>query len=132
MDDCSRSMETAEKALHLIQDLKAVCQKGGFNLTKWIYNDKAVLAQIPKEDRAKGIKDLDLENSQLPTERALGLRWDVKRDSFGFKVGKFKTEAKRRSILSAVSTNYDPLGFIAPVTVSAKNVLQDLCRLKLD
>ncbi|KAK0145451.1 hypothetical protein N1851_015639 [Merluccius polli] len=34
----------------------------------------------------------------------------------------------RRGILSVVSSIYDPLGFLAPLTLSAKLILQDLCR----
>jgi len=36
----------------------------------------------------------------------------------------------RRGVLSTVSSLYDPLGFIAPVLLSAKILLQDLCRRK--
>ncbi|XP_071948772.1 uncharacterized protein [Antedon mediterranea] len=131
MDDCLRSVESTQKALGLIQELKNLCQKGGFNLTKWVCTNKYILSQIPVEDRTKGVLNLDLDHSPLPKERALGLQWDVEKDLFGFSIGKFKAENTRRAILSAVSTIYDPLGFVAPVSVSAKNLLQDLCKLKL-
>lgn len=36
----------------------------------------------------------------------------------------------RRNILSMVSSIYDPLGFLSPLTLSAKLLLQDLCRNK--
>ncbi|XP_061573965.1 uncharacterized protein LOC133440659 [Cololabis saira] len=37
----------------------------------------------------------------------------------------------RRGILSVVSSLYDPLGFLAPFTMSAKLMLQELCRRNL-
>ena len=37
----------------------------------------------------------------------------------------------RRGILSVVSSLFDPLGFVAPVILIAKLLLQNLCRLKL-
>lgn len=37
----------------------------------------------------------------------------------------------RRGILSVVGSMYDPLGFLAPVILPAKQILQDLCRTKL-
>lgn len=38
----------------------------------------------------------------------------------------------RRGLLSIVSSIYDPLGFTAPFVLSAKIVLQDLCRRKMN
>ncbi|XP_015754706.1 PREDICTED: uncharacterized protein LOC107334287 [Acropora digitifera] len=38
----------------------------------------------------------------------------------------------RRGILSVVSSIYDPLGFIAPLILSAKAILRDLCRKGLN
>ena len=37
----------------------------------------------------------------------------------------------RRGLLSAVSSLFDPLGFMAPVELIAKLLLQDLCWKKL-
>ena len=34
----------------------------------------------------------------------------------------------RRGLLSAVSSLFDPLGFVAPVTLFPKLLLQDLCK----
>ena len=37
----------------------------------------------------------------------------------------------KRGILSAVSSLYDPMGFVCPVVLEAKNILQKLWKLKL-
>ena len=37
----------------------------------------------------------------------------------------------RRGILSIVNSVYDPLGFLAPVILTGKRILQDLCKIKL-
>lgn len=39
---------------------------------------------------------------QLPTERALGVRWDVETDKFGFKISLKDKPITRRGILSIV------------------------------
>lgn len=52
-----------------------MCAKGGFNLTKWMINSRAVLGAIPEKDREKKVKDLDLDHDTLPLERALGVQW---------------------------------------------------------
>ena len=49
-------------------------------------NDWEVLESIPPEERAKDVKELDLECDMLPTERASGVSWFVETDAFGFKV----------------------------------------------
>ena len=60
------------------------------------------------------------------------MRWNVSSDTFGFAIVIKDRPATRRGILSTVSSVYDPLGFVAPFILSAKLILQDLCRLKLD
>lgn len=77
----------------------------------------------------KGVKDLDLED--LPLERALGVHWCAEDDVFTFQVTLKEQPCPRQGILSIVSSMYDPLGFLAPVTFPAKHLLQELCRLNL-
>ncbi|XP_078371484.1 uncharacterized protein LOC144655144 [Oculina patagonica] len=68
----------------------------------------------------------------LPVERALGVKWCVETDTFGFKVEVKYKPPTRRGILSVVSSVYDPLGLVAPFVLPAKRLLQDLCRIKLE
>ena len=98
-------------------------------MTKWISNSRKVIDSIPLSERAGSVKDLLLD--QLPIERALGVRWDVESDTFGFKISVKDRPATRRGILSVVSSVYDPLGFAAPFILPAKALLQDLCRKNL-
>ncbi|XP_006811478.1 uncharacterized protein LOC102806687 [Saccoglossus kowalevskii] len=128
MDDGLKSVENVEQAIQLVKELKALCKEGGFNLTKWSSNEREVLREIPLDDRAKELMDLDLESSQLPTERTLGVLWNAETDEFQFKCQIKKTEVTRRSMLSEVSSIYDPLGFIAPLLIPAKSVLQEMCK----
>lgn len=131
VDDCLKSVHTEEEAVQLYHTLRAVCDKGGFRLTKWISNSRAVLSAIPEEERATEVKDLDLDRDVLPTERALGVCWCIQSDSFRFKIIMSDKPPTRRNILSIVSSVYDPLGILAPVTLTAKKILQELCRMKL-
>ena len=70
--------------------------------------------------------DLDLGKGELPIQRTLGLHWDMKSDKFLFKVALKDKPNTRRGILSLASSVYDPLGFIAPIIMTAKKLLQDL------
>ncbi|KAJ8364798.1 hypothetical protein SKAU_G00136290 [Synaphobranchus kaupii] len=82
-----------------------------------------------KEERAKEVKDLDLDKDKLPVERALGMRWDIQSDAFFFMITPNQQADSRRSILSVLNSVYDPLGFLAPVMLTGKGILQELCKL---
>ncbi|CAM4597167.1 unnamed protein product [Leuciscus chuanchicus] len=131
VDDCLASVALEQEAISLYKGLKAICAKGGFLLTKWVSNSRSVLASIPEEERAKEVKDLDLDHDSLPIERALGVRWCVQSDTFKFSITIQERPLTRRGILSTVSSFYDPLGILAPVVFTAKRILQGLCRSRL-
>ena len=131
VDDALKSISTEQKAVKLVKDLTALCQRGGFILSKWISNSRAVLTSIPHEHRAKEIKELDLDKDNLPVERALGLHWCVETDVFKFTITARERPHTRRGILSVVGSIYDPLGFLTPFALPAKMIMQELCRRKL-
>ncbi|KAK2903738.1 hypothetical protein Q8A73_010395 [Channa argus] len=131
VDDCLKSVETVEKAESLYHSLKTMCQMGGFRLNKWISNDSRVLAAIPEEEKATEIMDLDLDKNALPVERVLGVQWCIQSDQFKFRVVIQSKPPTRRGILSMLSSVYDPLGMLAPVNLYARNIMQELCRMKL-
>ena len=51
VDDCLRSVQDANTAVKLSEQLRSACHKGGFHLTKFVSNDNSVMAHIPEEDR---------------------------------------------------------------------------------
>lgn len=129
VDDCLKSVPSERQAISLVQELKAVCATGGFKLTKWTSNSCSVLASVPAEERAKEVKDLDLDKDKLPVERALGMRWNIESDTFFFMITPKQHSLTRRSILSVLNSVYDPLGFLAPIMLNGKGILQELCKL---
>ena len=116
--------------MHSSLELMRMLRKGNFRLTKFISNDKDVLAAIPAEERT--IKNLDLD--KLPIERALGQQWNIDTDTFSVKTslpsGRPGNDT-RRGCLSILSSIFDPLGMIGPVLLPAKRVLQRTWQLKL-
>ncbi|XP_078348393.1 uncharacterized protein LOC144633390 [Oculina patagonica] len=128
VDDCLKYLPSAAVAVRHVEKLCDLMLQGALNLTKWTSNDREVLESIPVEARAKDVKESDLDNDALPTERALGVSWFVESDTFGFKVKINEKPCTRRGILSVVSSVYDPLGMAAPFVLSAKLLLLDLCR----
>ena len=130
VDDCLKSTYDEDTAVILCTELRSMLAKGGFRLTKWSSNSRKLLNSIPEKERAQGFQDLDLDEDNLPMERALGIQWCAESDQFRFKINLKDRPLTRRGLLSLVSSIFDPLGFLAPVILSAKRILQDLCRRK--
>lgn len=84
---------------------------------------------FPLEDRGKDIRDLDLRQDSLPTQRSLGVYWDLTKDTFTFKVCIPRKPYTRRGVLSVVNAVYDPLGLAVPVLLEGKLLLQQLVRM---
>ena len=112
-----KSVNGAVRAIVLAKQLRELLQKGGFRLTKWLSNNREVLATIPEYERAKSVVNLDIED--LPTQSALGLKWNVEEDAFVWELDSealVRAQRKaltRRGILAVVSSLFDPLCMIA-------------------
>ena len=128
VDDCLKSVRTTGKAVEVANQTSELLARGGFKLTKWLSYKREVIKTILESERAKSVLDLELD--KLPVERTLGIQWDVEKDTFRFKIVLKEKPKTRREILSATSSVYDPLGFIAPIILPAKKLLQDLTRQK--
>ena len=131
VDDCLKSFPSVSDAIAHVNHLQALLSRGGFRLTKWVSNSRGVLQAIPKLELSTEFRRLDLSKDEMPAQRALGMQWCVETDTFTFNIGIKPRQPTRRGILSVVSSVFDPLGFAAPFVLSAKQILQDLCRIKL-
>lgn len=128
LDNCLKSVETVPEASRLVRELSQLLQKGGFHLTKWLLNSPLVVESVPESKQASSVKSLDFDLNLV--ERALGVRWSVTSDTFGFDIVVKPKPPTRGGILSVVSSVYDPLGFVSPFILTVK-ILQDLREKKL-
>ncbi|XP_017875754.1 uncharacterized protein LOC108622406 [Ceratina calcarata] len=114
-----------KKRVDLIRN--QVCQllqRGGFHLRKWAGNSADLLRNIPISEHSHAV-DLSLfEDSEL---KVLGLRWVPSADYFYFNLTRFQPSATpptKRSLFSEIAKLYDPLGWLSPVVVRAKILMQ--------
>jgi len=128
VDDCLKALATDEEAIQIVTELCKLLTNGGFRLTKWISNSRRVMASIPEEERAKVMKNLDLNHALFPIERALGVHWDTNTDMLGIQNKPKEKVRTRRGLLSVLSSVYDPLGFVCPFVLQAKKIFQNECR----
>ena len=108
-----------------------MCHQGDFNLHKFLSNNKDVIKSIPESDSIEGIKEIDLDLDKPPFECTLGVQWCIESDSFVFNIVLQDKPCTRRGVLSTVSSIYDPIGFVAPLMLQGKSILQELCGLNL-
>ena len=123
VDDLLTSCSTEKEAANLASDLISTLAKSGFSLMKFISNKQGVMDSLPQDRLAPSVQDVDV-CLESPIERTLGLRWMVGEDQYTFKVKLANKPSTRRGVLSTASSLYDPLGFVAPVTLLPKWILQ--------
>ena len=119
-------------ALELIEDSQALCASAKLRLHKFASNRKDILEALPKDDRARDLKDLDLRHNALPVQRSLGTYWCIESDTLGFRLELKDKPLSRRGIFSTINSVYDPLGIVSPLILTGKQILQDLCCQKVD
>ena len=69
---------------------------------------------------------------QSTRKNALGVKWDTQNDTLGFCIKLVNKPLKRSSLLSILSSLYDPLGLGAPFLLNKRQIIQQLCRNRLN
>ncbi|XP_064074467.1 uncharacterized protein LOC113393726 [Vanessa tameamea] len=131
IDDLLSGADSVDEAIIIAQQITDILQKGGFQLKKWSSNNMHFIQSIEENKRSTNIKlDLNLDG----TIKALGITWNLKQDNFRYNLnlppmGKTIT---KRGILADVQKLFDPLGWLAPSTVTAKILIQKLWLEKVE
>ncbi|XP_061906861.1 uncharacterized protein LOC133652293 [Entelurus aequoreus] len=131
VDDGLASVTSTTEAIKLVEESRALCKTGKLHLRKFVSNNKEMLKAIPQEEQAQA-KDQDLALGEPHVERALGVQWCIEADEFQFRVQVKDNPLTRRGVLSTVASVYDPLGFVAPFILIGKQILQTLCKDKVN
>lgn len=111
-----------------VRELKAelidLLTTGEFELSKWVASNPDLL---------ESQSESPVEIQQDDTIRALGLIWEPSDDCFRFKVTIQEDQATtKREILSGIDRLFDPLGWLTPVVITAKCLLQNLWMAGID
>ncbi|XP_031329398.1 uncharacterized protein LOC116160346 [Photinus pyralis] len=122
VDDVLTGAQTIEEANQLQQELTAMLDKRGFKLHKWSTNKLQMLQSILDELRDPSVSQFKDEEMK----KSLGILWIPHQDVFTFKIEEGNPATTKRGILSAVAKIFDPLGWLAPVTIMAKLLIQRL------
>lgn len=126
VDDLTSGCDTTEEAIQVSKQIIDILKRGGFELQKWASNDTEFLKSI---DANKVTTKANLELKLDGTIKALGLSWNLGRDEFDYQLQLLEPisdHITKRTILSDLQKLFDPLGWIAPVIVTAKILVQRL------
>ena len=118
MDDFISGAQTIEEALELQRQIIGILKSGGFEIRKWSSNSEKVFNNVSSEFR---------KIAEESTVKTLGIRWQPNKDYFMVNTNPvIKTGITKRLMLSAISSIFDPLGWISPSIITAKILLQGL------
>ena len=134
MDDYLGSVKNPETALMLSCSLVELLKLGGFNLTEFISNVPNLSSKLnPLKTSANNSKEnFAAAINPKTASHSLGLIWDHVTDTLVVSRGvnrELKDSVTQRSILSSVSSVFDPIGLLAPYSVRARLLLKDIWRL---
>lgn len=124
IDDIVTGFESLEKALQAKSEVIELLKRGNFELRKWASNSPEVLADLPPEHCLTAPVTLDVDENN--TLKVLGLKWNPHSDCFFFTVNPQQRKCTKRNILSEIARIFDPLGFLSPLTIIAKILVQRL------
>lgn len=128
MDDCVTGDSSEDKAIQLAMEMDVILKGGGFELRKWQSNSNALVRAMKSEN-----EDCVIFSEEEKTT-VLGLKWLINEDKFTFVVKnpEIAVNTTKRKVVSCVAQIYDPNGYISPVIMKGKFLIQDLWRLKID
>lgn len=125
VDDIVSSVPTLAIACETKTQLVNMLGEAGFELRKWASNDSKFIDSFPSDTR----QALCFDSGDSTSVKILGLQWCPVIDCFTYKVQPLDRECTKRTILSELARIFDPLGFLSPLTLYAKHLMQLLWQL---
>lgn len=124
----SQAQQRKEKAVQIFSDAT-------FKLHKWHSNVKQLEedtnTSAAPEEQSFAKQQLNVKPNE---SKMLGLKWDKQQDTLAVVIPEEETnlaQPTKRGILGKLAKIYDPLGLIAPLTLTAKQIYRELCETKV-
>lgn len=117
--------DNLEEAKVLCKEVEFVLNQGNFPLKGWASNERKL------EEYMDAKSNTALIVGGKDETKVLGLIWLKATDEWSILVKDLdKGKPTKRNILKQIASLYDPNGYIAPVIIKAKILMQDIWRLK--
>ena len=117
VDDIISVAPSDDEAFALYAKAKEIFRQGGFNLRKFQSNSQPLQTKV---DAAEGLPDSGM--STASEAKVLGITWNPHSDTLVFDLSELALAADslqptKRNLVSLIGRFYDPLGFLAPITI---------------
>ncbi|UYV63047.1 hypothetical protein LAZ67_2002938 [Cordylochernes scorpioides] len=128
IDNCVTSVDTEAELVDLVEKSTEIFAKAKMDLRMWqfgpIHRIKEVYSRLPPS--------VDIERSEEAS--VLGMKWNILEDTLNVtpKFGVIKNSLSKRDLLSHTQQIFDPIGFLAPVLLPAKLLIQQAWTVKTD
>ncbi|XP_075163644.1 uncharacterized protein LOC142236255 [Haematobia irritans] len=126
VDDILSGSHTISETKYYLRQLIDLLDSAGFPLKKLTANHPEILEQVPPEDL---LREDFLKLEDASETKTLGIRWNAMTDSFHYQVSNISVPSPpltKRKILSIIAKIFDPAGWLAPIIVVAKVLMQQL------
>ena len=130
VDDLLSGCFSFEEAIDLQSEIISLLKSGGFDLRKWTSNKPDLVRRLDKSYHESGDDTVfDRDDYLIKT---LGASWSPNTDQFSFNIElSDEVPNTKRSMLSEITSLFDPLGWLSPVIISMKIFMQALWKLQL-
>ncbi|XP_055842769.1 uncharacterized protein LOC129909721 [Episyrphus balteatus] len=131
VDDVLSGAHDISTAVEAQFELIEVLKSAGFNLRKWTSNAKELLSPLPKGSL---LNEDFLTIDDKSSVKMLGIKWKATLDTFSFSVQSIpqSNSFSKRSVLSVIAKLYDPIGWLAPIVITAKILMQQIWKDKTE
>ena len=128
VDNLITGASTCKQAREIYEQMNKLLGRAQLNMRQWASNEPRIL---------EGIKDINLDKdfkiNKDYVAKTLGLYWKARNDSFIYSIKKpvIHKGITKRVILSEIAKLFDPLGFIGPIILYSKLIMQELWQSKV-
>ncbi|XP_075162826.1 uncharacterized protein LOC142235455 [Haematobia irritans] len=125
VDDILAGGYSIAETKQIQSQLMITLSSAGFPLKKITANDSQLLEHLSPED----LYDTDfLRLDEASSTKTLGIKWNALTDSFTYVMNPVQSPSSltKRHILSMVAQLFDPAGWITPIVIRAKILMQQL------
>ena len=134
IDDYLDSFENVTHAIKISRDSVLLLKLGVFILTKFVSTaDEITSAMIPEDSETSSSPIKEICTGAEQSSHVLGLKWDHVKDTLVVSRGVNRALDKaisQQTVLSFVSSVFEPVGLIAPYTVRARLLLKDIWKIR--
>ena len=125
VDDYLSGAESTEDAKTKVDEICAVLNNYGFELRKWASSHHEITLSLPENLRESTNQEKFMDNNYKI--KTLGVSWKPNSDHFGFYSNlTIQGNVTKRQLLSETAKLFDPVGWLSPIVIRFKVLLQKL------